>query len=105
MDHQLRVYQLKPGRLDAFLSLWHEHVVPARRACGFEVEGAWVNAEADEFAWVVRYTGADGFAAADERYYASPERAALPWDPRDALDAVELRMFDAVATGRSPRAA
>jgi len=94
VDHQLRIYRLKPGRMDEFLVLWGDHVVPARRACGFDVVSAYVNAEADEFAWIVRYTGDDGFAAGDERYYASPERAALPSDPRDALDAVELHMLE-----------
>ncbi len=94
MNHQLRLYRLEPGRMDDFLALWRDHVVPARRACGFEVVGAYVNRDADEFAWIVRYTRDDGFAAGDARYYASPERAALPWDPREALDAVELRMLE-----------
>lgn len=94
MDHQLRIYRLKPGRMDGFLALWRDHVVPARRACGFEVVSAYVNREVDEFAWIVRHTGADGFVAGEERYYASAERAALPWDPREALDAVEVRMLD-----------
>lgn len=97
MDCQLRLYVVKPDRLDAFLALWRDHVVPAREACGFEVLSAYANRETDEFAWVVRYAGEDGFEAGDARYYASPERAALPWDPRDALAGVELRMFDAVA--------
>lgn len=97
MDHQLRIYRIKPDRMDDFLTLFSEHVVPARRACDFEVVSAYVNREIDEFAWVVRYVGEHGFEAGDARYYASPERAALPWDPRDALAAVELRMFDAVA--------
>ena len=100
MDHQLRIYTVAPGRLDDFLALWRDHVVPARRAHGFEVVSAYVNRETSEFSWVVRHP--DDFAAADERYYASPERAALPWDPKDALTSVELRMFEAVALPRHP---
>ena len=95
MDHQLRTYRLKPGRLDDFLELWRDHVVAAREAHGFEVVGAWVDRDGDEFTWVVRHTGPEGFAAADERYYASPERAALPWDPKDAIASAELRMCEA----------
>ena len=96
MDHQLRIYRLKPGRLASFLTLWRDHVVPARRANGFDVVGAWVDEETGEFAWVVRYTGADGFAAGDARYYASPERVALPYDPRDDIARAELRMLETV---------
>ena len=93
MDHQLRMYRIEPGRMDDFLALWRDHIVPARRACGFELVSAYVNRETDEFAWVVRYTGEDGFAAGDERYYGSQERAALPWDPREALASIELHTY------------
>ncbi len=94
MDHQLRIYKIREGRLDDFLTLWREHVVPARAAYGFEVVASFVNREKPEFAWIVRAAGEDGFAAAEARYYASPERTALPWDPKDAIDTVELRMLE-----------
>ena len=95
MDHQLRIYTIKEGRLDDFLDLWRDHIVRARGALGFEIAGSYVNREKREFAWVVRYVGAGDFEEGDARYYASAERAALPWDPRDALATVELRMLDA----------
>jgi hypothetical protein len=47
----------------------------------FTVLGAWVVEEADELVWILGYDGADGFADADRRYYASPERVALDPDP------------------------
>ena len=94
MDCQLRIYRIHPGRLDDFLALWRDHVVPAREAHGFEVLDALVNREEREFAWIVRHAG--DFAAADVAYYDSPERAALPWDPKEALASVELRMLERV---------
>ncbi|MBA2347003.1 MAG: NIPSNAP family protein [Solirubrobacterales bacterium] len=94
MDHQLRIYKLKEGRLEDFLTLWREHVVPARAACGFEVVASYVNREERELAWIVRHTGEGGFEAGDARYYASAERAALPWDPREAIASAELRMLE-----------
>ena len=94
MDHQLRIYAMKPGRMDEFLALWRDHVVPARQAHGFEIVSAWINREADEFAWIVRSTGPEGFAEADEAYYRSPERTALPWNPLDAIASVQLHMVE-----------
>ena len=94
MDHQLRVYRLKAGRVDDFLALWRDHLVAAREAHGFEVVSSYVNRETPEFAWVVRYTRQDGFAAGDARYYSSPERASAPWDAREAIESAELRMLD-----------
>lgn len=94
MDHQLRIYTLHAERLEDFLTLWREHVVPARAACGFEVVSSFLNRERREFCWIVRHTGEGDFAAGDARYYDSPERAALPWDPREAIAEIELRMLE-----------
>ncbi|MCW3016002.1 MAG: hypothetical protein JWO02_3094 [Solirubrobacterales bacterium] len=97
MTSQLRIYRIKSGEMDAFIELWREHIVPARRACGFTVAGAWATLERDEFAWVVSHDGPEGFEAAERAYYASPERAALPRDPAEYLEHVELRLMQAVS--------
>ena len=52
--------------------------------------------EQNRFVWVLEYTGAEGFSAADERYYASPERAALRPDPAELIERVETAMVTAV---------
>ena len=91
MDQQLRIYTLKPGRLEGFVALWREHVVPARQAHGFVVEHAWWDPELDRFTWIVSHPG--DFAAADAAYYASPERAGLPRNPGDDLAEVATRML------------
>lgn len=90
-EQQLRIYRLREGAIDEFLALWREHVVPARRAHGFEVVGAWVDRAANEFAWVVRHTGSEGLEAAERAYEAGPEKAAFPRRPGELFVQVELR--------------
>jgi hypothetical protein len=97
MTSQLRIYRIKPGAMDAFIALWREHIVPARQAYGFTVDGAWVTLERDEFAWIVSHEGDEGFQAADQAYYDSPERAALPQDPGDHIEDMQLRMMEPVS--------
>ena len=75
---QLRRYEMKPGEMDAFVEAWRGAVV-VRRQYGFSVVLAVVDEEHNEFVWVVSHDG--DFAAAEQAYYASPERAALPVDP------------------------
>ncbi|HEV8516392.1 MAG TPA: NIPSNAP family protein [Candidatus Limnocylindrales bacterium] len=82
---QLRIYRTEPGRLADFVDGWRRGVAPLRERFGFRVEAAWASLEDDTFAWLVSYEGEDGFAAADARYYASPERAALSPDPARLL--------------------
>jgi hypothetical protein len=79
MQFQLREYAIEAGRLDEFVREWNELVLPLRKRQGFSVLGPWVEREADRFVWIVGYDGE--IREADERYYASPERAAMNPDP------------------------
>jgi hypothetical protein len=74
---QLRLYDLVPGEVDAFLEWWNARLVPARAAHGFEVEFAYVDRDASKFSWALSLpTDADGFLAAEADYMTSPEREA-----------------------------
>jgi len=81
MEVTFRLYDIEPEALDEWAREWREHVVPLRRAAGFEILGGWPIRETSQFAWVLAYAGEEGFDAADERYYTSPERVALDPDP------------------------
>jgi hypothetical protein len=89
MEWQLRIYTIKSGALDDFAREWRAHVAPLRRQMGFRVLGPWVDGET--FVWLLGYDGEDGFAAADERYYASPERTTLSPDPARHIAHAEHR--------------
>ena len=81
VELELRRNRIRAGCIDEFLDAWLRGVVPLRRRFGFTVLGAWVVEEADELVWILGYEASDGFADADRRYYASPERVALDPDP------------------------
>lgn len=82
MVTQLRDYRIAAGSMDEWVALWRAKVVPIRRSVGFTVAAAWVLEEEDRFIWLLTHPGTwDDFARADERYFASPERAALDPDP------------------------
>jgi NIPSNAP len=79
MRFQLRVYTIVRGAMDAWLEEWHAHVRPLRLAHGFSIVGPWVADDGETFVWVLAHDG--DFDAADEAYYASPERRGLEPDP------------------------
>ncbi|HLG00343.1 MAG TPA: NIPSNAP family containing protein [Acidimicrobiia bacterium] len=101
MQLQHRKYRLKPGVFDEFVAVWTEQVVPMRGEFGFSVVGAWASREASTFVWIVGHDG--DFAAAEEAYYASPERAAITPNPGDLIDHADVVMVDALAS-EAPRA-
>ena len=94
MTDQLRLYQLDPDRIDEFITLWRDQIVPARRAAGFRVRGAWVSREEAGFAWVVSYKGKGSFADGEQRYYESDARAAIVPPPTEFLRNVETVMME-----------
>ncbi len=81
---QLRRYRVRDGEMDNFVALWRDQLVPLRKTFGFEPVGAWVLADTNEFVWVVRHDG--DFAAAEQAYYASPERALVNPAPKTLLE-------------------
>jgi len=95
MEYQLRIYDVKPGAMEPFLEIFPK-VVELRKAAGFTVVGAWTEPGANRFVWIAGYDGPDGFAAAAERYYDSPARAALSPPPSEYIAAVETHMLTAV---------
>ena len=97
MEIQLRDYRIRSGQMETWLDGWRSGVRPLRKRVGFQVVGAWVIPEQDRFVWLIGYTRADGFAAADQRYYSSPERAALRPDPAELIEQAETAMVTAVA--------
>jgi hypothetical protein len=44
--------------------------------------------------WLVGYSGADGFKAAEERYHALPERLSQHPNPSDFVESATLDMVD-----------
>jgi hypothetical protein len=82
---QLRVYTIREGRLDEWIRLWREQIVPLRRERGFEIEGSWVDPNRREHIWLISHPGPESFEEANAVYWASPERQALGIDPKNFL--------------------
>jgi hypothetical protein len=89
---QLRRYEIKPDEMDQFLAAVRA-AFPVREQYGFGVAFALVDDENNEFVWAVTHDG--DFAAAEQAYYASPERAALPDNPADHIAAFHVGMVRA----------
>jgi hypothetical protein len=79
---QLRSYRIADGAIDQFVSEWRSQLAPLREAIGFTIDGAWTVVGESRFVWLLSHAGSwDDFAAADRRYFDSPERARVDPDP------------------------
>jgi hypothetical protein len=97
MQFQLRMYRVKPGEMDDWISEWREFVLPLRRSQGFAIVGPWVGREEDLFVWLV---GHEDLAAANEAYYASPERKSFDPDPVRHLRQTETWIVESLERSR-----
>ena len=73
--------------MDQFVDAWVRGVYPLRRRFGFTFAGEWLVEGSDEYVWIIGYDGPEGFAAADEKYYASDERKRISPDPAQFIEA------------------
>jgi hypothetical protein len=93
VNRQLRVYTIKPGRLEDWLDEWNDHIRPLRDQFGFMVLGPWLNREERKFVWILGHE--EDWETADASYYASPARKALDPDPaRHLASAEHLQLED-----------
>ena len=67
-------------------------------ASGVRVPGSrcLVDRERDRFIWLIGYSGADGFDAANDRYYASEQRSSLRPEPSELINEARKVMVDPV---------
>ena len=101
MVTELRDYRIVDGKLAEFVAEWRREVLPLRARHGFTVDGAWIVEGESRFMWLLSRSGSwDQFNAANEAYYASPEREGLNPDPARLIKtATTLRLR---AVGRRP---
>lgn len=98
---QLREYRIVARELDSFVREWSMYIAPLRRACGFEIAGAWSVPDENRFIWLlVHPDGWDAFEAADARYFASPERRAFDPDPARLIEEQRNTPLTPISTER-----
>ncbi|MFF9206334.1 NIPSNAP family protein [Streptomyces sp. NPDC014986] len=81
----MRTYTVRDGLLEEWVERWRSDIVPLRLALGFQIGGAWVGRERNQFVWLISYAGPETFAERNALYWASPEREAMDLDPDDYL--------------------
>ncbi|WP_406384528.1 NIPSNAP family protein [Streptomyces sp. NBC_01618] len=91
---QLRTYVVRDGLLDAWVQRWQADIVPLRLELGFEIGGAWVDRERNQFVWLISYDGPETFADRNALYWASPARKAMKLDPDDYLVSTDDRTVE-----------
>lgn len=92
MPTEVRIYTIKPGKLDEFIELFKNDIVPTSAAFGVRVHGAWRHDAENEFVWVRSYDD----EATLERYSNSPERAVYTPKTQACVESMAVRVVESV---------
>lgn len=97
MALQLRIYDIKQGKMEDWLKLFNEKVTPMHEKFDMPVRGAWVAAERSQFVWMRELIGEGTPEEQEARYKASPERAEVVGDaPLQFIENMEVRVIEPV---------
>jgi hypothetical protein len=89
MVTQIRIYTINRGELHQFENEWRAKIRPLRLELGFQVDGAWLLEETNQFVWLLSYDGPESWEAKDAAYYASPTRQKMSPNPARLIARVE----------------
>ncbi|HXH03367.1 MAG TPA: NIPSNAP family protein [Candidatus Competibacteraceae bacterium] len=89
MPTQIRIFTVRSGQMENLVQAWRTQVYPLRRAHGYQIDGAWIAPETNQFIWLLRYDGHLDWTTKEAVYYACPERVAMSPDPMDYVEEVE----------------
>ena len=90
MATEVRIYTMKPGKLDDFIEIFQRDIMPTSAAYGVRIHAAWLNREQNEFVWVRSYDDEETL----ERYSNSPERARYTPSTQLCLESMEVRTVE-----------
>jgi quinol monooxygenase YgiN len=92
MPTEVRIYTMKPGKLDDFIEVFTNNIMPTSAAFGIRIHAAWRNEAENEFVWVRSYDDDATLA----RYSDSPERAQYTPKTQACIDSMKVRTVESV---------
>lgn len=93
--YQLRTYTVNRGMMEPWVELFNGQLVGIMAQYGIEVNGAWVNQDANQFIWIRSFPNAEEVAAREAAFYGSPEWNAVMDHARSHLARIQVDTMSA----------
>ena len=92
MATEVRIYTMNPGKLDEFVGIFTNDIMPTSAKYGVRIHAGWRNEEKNEFVWVRSYDD----EATLERYSTAPERAIYSPKTQACIASMDVRVVEPV---------
>ena len=93
MIAQLRTYTIQPGEMNAWLSLFDEHIRPLHARLGIPILSTWVDEAQHAFVWLRSFDIMEDIERLEAAYFASPERQTLGDRPQQLIEKMVVRVL------------
>ncbi len=70
--HELRIYTINRGMMDAWLACFQKDIIPLSKKHGIPIAAAWTNTDRTEFIWVRTFADEEDRKRRTEALYGSP---------------------------------
>jgi quinol monooxygenase YgiN len=92
MPTEVRIYTMKPGKLDDFIEIFQSGIMPTSAEFGIRIHAAWKHEAKNEFVWVRSYEDQEAL----DRYSSSPARALYTPKTQACVESMEVRTVESV---------
>ena len=91
---QYRLFTVDKGRLDDFVRVWREKIVPLRLKTGYRIPFAAKIPETNQFVWLLTYDGPKSWEQIGNEYTAA--RKGVSPDPLDWVPLTDVHLVEPV---------
>ena len=98
MIAQLRTYTINRGRMESWVKIFNEVLVPMQERHGIKIEAGWTNEAKTEFIWVRSFADAEDLKAKEAAFYGSDEWKAVQDKARDHIAKGEVKLIHPALT-------
>ena len=92
MTVEVRIYTMNPGKLDDFVEIFKNDIMPTSASFGVRIHAAWLNRADNEFVWIRSYDNDEVL----EKYMTSPERAVYSPKSQLCIESTAVRTVESV---------
>jgi hypothetical protein len=93
MIYQIRQYDIHPGKMPEWVTLFERHLRPIHDRLGIPIIGAWEPVSGNTFIWIRSFDNEAAIATQEAAYFASPERQALGSQPQALILATRIELM------------
>ena len=91
--YQLRIYSIRAGMMQSWLTLFNTHIKPLHEKLGMPVKHCWISKDEKDFIWIRQFNDESEISSKEDCYRGSPERIHLGDLPQQHIEKMNIQII------------